>query len=66
MYVNEGRLQAAIVRAIKKQYPTAWVFHPVGGPYQETGVPDLVICADGWFVGIEIKNPRPRRASPPG
>jgi len=59
MYVNEGRLQAAIVRAIKKQYPTAWVFHPVGGPYQETGVPDLVICADGWFVGIEIKNPRP-------
>ena len=59
MYANEGLLQAAIVRAVKRRYPNAWVFHPVGGPYQEAGVPDLLICADGMFVGMEIKNPRP-------
>ena len=59
MYANEGLLQAAIVRAIKRRYPKAWVFHPVGGPYQEAGVPDLLVCVEGNFVGIEIKNPRP-------
>lgn len=58
-YTTEGRLQAAIIRALRKRWPTIWVFHPVGSPYQATGVPDLLLCVDGLFVGMEIKNPRP-------
>lgn len=58
-YTTEGRLQSAIVKAIRKRWPTMWIFHPVGSPYQATGVPDLLICVDGLFVGMEIKNPRP-------
>lgn len=58
-YTTEGRLQAAIVKAVRKRWSNVWIFHPVGSPYQATGVPDLLICVDGLFVGMEIKNPRP-------
>ena len=56
---TEARLQDRIIRAIRKEYPEAWIFHPVGGPYQVPGVPDLLICVEGRFAGLEIKNLRP-------
>lgn len=59
MYPTEGHLQTAVVKAIIRRHPTAWVFHPVGGPFQAAGVPDLLVCVDGLFIGIELKNPRP-------
>lgn len=58
-YVDETALQRAIVKAIRKIKPTAWVFHPVGGPFQQPGIPDLLICVDGLMVGMEIKHPKP-------
>lgn len=59
MYANEGRLQAAIQKAILDEYPTAWIFHPVGGPYQEVGIPDLLLCIQGLLIGMEIKHQKP-------
>ena len=56
---SEAGLQRRIVAAIRAQYPSAFLFHPVGGPYQIAGIPDLLICLDGSFVGIEIKFQRP-------
>lgn len=58
-YSTENHLSAAIRKAIAKEYPDSWVFHPVGNPYQEVGVPDLLVCVDGLLIGIEVKNPRP-------
>jgi hypothetical protein len=55
-YVDEAALQRAIVKAILKLRPNAWVFHPVGGPYQQPGIPDLLICIDGLLIGMEIKH----------
>lgn len=55
-YIDEAALQAAVVKAVKKRWPEAWVFHPVGGPFQEAGVPDLLMCVEGRFVGIELKH----------
>ena len=48
-------MQALIWKTILDLRPTAWLFHPVGGPYQEPGIPDLLICIDGLLVGMEIK-----------
>jgi hypothetical protein len=56
---SESGLQGRMVRAIKKEWPNAWLFHPVGHPYQTSGIPDLLMCIDGMFVGIEVKWARP-------
>lgn len=56
---NESGLVAAICRRISRDYPEAWQFKVVGNPYQMTGVPDLLLCVAGRFVGIEVKFQRP-------
>ena len=37
----------------------AWVFKVHGGdnPFQEVGVPDLLCCLKGRFIGFEVKLP---------
>lgn len=32
-------------------------FSPIGGPFAVHGVPDIVVCARGSFIGIECKAP---------
>lgn len=56
---NEKGLQKAIEKEVARRYPDVWVFHPVGSPYQATGVPDLLLCVKGQLVGMEVKFPRP-------
>lgn len=31
-----------------------------GGGYTKSGVPDLLVCCEGWFIGIELKAPNGR------
>lgn len=56
---TERQLQARICKAVLERFPNAWIFHPVGSPYQLPGVPDLLLCLDGCFVAMEVKLPRP-------
>lgn len=32
-------------------------FSPIGGPFTVHGVPDIIVCAYGRFIGIECKAP---------
>lgn len=32
-------------------------FSPIGGPFAVHGVPDIIVCAGGRFIGIECKAP---------
>ena len=37
----------------------AWVLKYWGGAaYTKSGVPDLLVCLNGCFIGIELKSPR--------
>jgi len=56
---NEAQLQSQIWKAIIGLSPNAWIFHPVGGPYQTPGIPDLLVCVDGLLIGMEIKHQKP-------
>ena len=42
-----------------------FVFKVHGGPQMMAGLPDLIVCIQGLFVGIEVKqpgqNPAPRQ-----
>ncbi len=59
---NETALVGAIGKAIKKQYPTAFVMKTHGGPMQEPGIPDLLCCIEGLFIGLEVKHQKPRES----
>lgn len=56
---DEDALQAAVIKAARAEWPDLWWFHPLGGMYQRPGIPDLLFCVDGCFVGIELKNNHP-------
>lgn len=43
---------------ILKEYPDAWVRKIHGSPYQQAGIPDLLVCLDGQLFGLEVKAPR--------
>lgn len=52
---TEAQLQRRIVKEIKRRWPKAWVIHPVGGPFQVPGLPDLLVCVKGLLFGLEVK-----------
>lgn len=58
-YANEAGVVKAIWNAIRVAYPAAWLFKVHGGPYQQAGVPDLLICVEGRLVGLEVKHQKP-------
>lgn len=49
----EGRVKAKVVRALKDA--GAYYFFPATGGYGRSGVPDIVVCYRGHFIGIECK-----------
>jgi Holliday junction resolvase len=49
----EAKVKKKVV-AVLKQYD-AYFFYPVTGGYGRSGVPDVIACHDGRFIGIECK-----------
>jgi len=50
----EGRLVKNILDFLNANYPGYWrKIH--GGPFQRRGIPDILGCYRGRFVGIEVK-----------
>lgn len=55
MATPEGRVKTAI-----KQYLNSlgvWHFSPPANGFGRSGIPDLVCCWQGRFIGIEVKAP---------
>lgn len=48
-----------VKKAIKAWLDAQGFYHfsPVGGPFTVHGVPDIIVCAKGRFIGIECKAP---------
>ena len=51
--VKEKWVKQQVVKMLKARH--LYYFFPVAGPYQSLGVPDIVACIRGRFVGIECK-----------
>ncbi len=49
----EAKVKALVVSILKKY--GAYYFYPVTGGYGSSGVPDIVACYKGRFLGIECK-----------
>lgn len=53
----ETRLRKRIVKALVEKYPKAYIRKIHGNAFQNIGVPDLLCCFNGIFIGMEIKIP---------
>lgn len=49
----EGKVKAKVNRKLKEL--GVYKFSPIGGPYSTKGVPDIICCYRGLFIGIECK-----------
>ena len=51
--------EAKVKKKIKEYLDTLplYYFTPIGSVYGKSGVPDVIICYDGRFIGIEVKAP---------
>lgn len=49
----EKRVKNSVV-AILLEYG-AYYFYPIGSGYGSSGVPDIIVCFQGRFIGIECK-----------
>ena len=52
-------LEASIVRSITSMLKKrgAWFLKVHGGPFQRPGVPDILVCLNGFFYAFEVKRP---------
>ena len=55
--MSEKQLVIKIRKALKEQYPKDVYYKIHGGLSQERGMPDILGCHDGRFVGMEVKTP---------
>jgi hypothetical protein len=58
MAQRESKLSRHIMEAIRREGYFCFKIH--GGPTMMAGLPDIIVCAKGLFVGLETKNPESR------
>lgn len=51
--MTEARLSRAVQLALRQR--GAFVFKIHGNEYMMTGLPDLIVCYQGKFIGMELK-----------
>jgi len=58
MYSVQMQSEASIVRSIVSHCRRRgfWFIKTWGAGFGRGGVPDLIVCADGRFVALEVKN----------
>lgn len=60
----ESRLQRQIHKAVSSRGAFAFKVH--GSEYMMAGLPDLIVCYRGLFVGLEVKMPGGRLSARQG
>ena len=54
--ISEKRITKKMKELLKQRFGGFW-FKVHGGPFQAAGIPDLIGCAEGCFIAIEVKRP---------
>lgn len=58
----ERRITDGILAYLRNR-PQTWRFKVGAGPFQASGLPDIIGCSDGRFFAFEVKTPG-RKATP--
>lgn len=54
---RESKLQIRIRKILRKEVG-GWWFKVWGGAFQQSGIPDIVGCVEGYFFAFEVKVPK--------
>jgi hypothetical protein len=55
----EARLQRSIQKKLREEYgEDIYLFKVHGGPMMPAGLPDLICCVYGIYIGVEVKMPQ--------
>jgi Holliday junction resolvase len=60
---RESQLSRKIMQAIRAEGYFCFKVH--GGPTMMSGLPDIICCAEGLFIGLETKLPQTRNETSP-
>ena len=63
--MSEHNLVRKILKALRDSFPADVWYKIYTGPYQERGVPDIIGCHNGRFIGLEVKTPERARKDGP-
>ena len=55
----EGKVKRRVVEILKKH--GVWYFFPANNGFGVAGIPDLIACVKGQFLGIEVKADRTKK-----
>lgn len=58
MAQRESRLSRKIIDALELEGYFAFKVH--GSEYMMAGLPDIIVCAKGYYIGLEVKLPETR------
>lgn len=58
MAQKESKLSREIMDALRLEGWFCWKQH--GNEFVMKGIPDVIVCAEGFFIGLETKNPEDR------
>jgi hypothetical protein len=53
----EGKVKLALKKMLREEFPQVWTYWPVSNGMGAHGIPDLIMCAGGMFIGAEVKAP---------
>lgn len=53
LYPTEAWVKVQIKNQLEQL--SFWYFMPAASAYGKDGIPDFVVCSDGYFIGIEAK-----------
>lgn len=59
----EGKVKTSIKSWLRSK--GLYFYMPIGGPFAVHGAPDILVCAQGRFIGIECKAPGKERNTTP-
>jgi hypothetical protein len=62
MAQRESKLSRKIMTELEKH--GAFCFKVHGGPHMMAGLPDIIVCVEGKFIGLETKLPDGGDATP--
>ena len=61
---NQGIYAAGTPSQEMVESPVGWFFKVWGGGYQKSGIPDLIINVNGFFIACELKSESDRGHRP--
>lgn len=63
MATPEKKMKAKVAKMLESFAEDVWYFYPGNNGFGSSGIPDIIVCAFGCFLGIEVKADETKKAT---